>query len=104
MTSAHGTIWKQESVLHTRQQQTPCTDRNFRDFSSANASEWLGKTPGRYRTQEPDKEAIRRQIDSGAADSVLGDREAAVGTYREIVIFDADQVYPEYRGRWAGIG
>ena len=51
-----------------------------------------------------DKEAIRRQIDSGAADSVLGDREAAVGTYREIVIFDADQVYPEYRGRWAGIG
>ena len=27
---------------------------------------------------------------------VLGDREAVVNTYRETVVFRADQVYPEY--------
>jgi len=29
-------------------------------------------------------------------DSTLGDREAAVGTYREFIVTSKDQVYPEY--------
>jgi hypothetical protein len=33
---------------------------------------------------------------TGAFDSVLGDREAEVGTYREFVVFDQAQIYPEY--------
>merc|ERR1712039_733 len=35
-------------------------------------------------------------LKAGMFDTVLGDREAAVGTYREFVVFDAAQVYPEY--------
>ncbi|CAE7370141.1 Tnks [Symbiodinium natans] len=33
---------------------------------------------------------------SGATDSTIGDRAKAVNTYREVVIYDADQIYPEY--------
>jgi hypothetical protein len=32
----------------------------------------------------------------GDTDSTIGDRAASVNTYREIVIYDSDQVYPEY--------
>ena len=32
----------------------------------------------------------------GPYDSVLGDREKCRGTYKEFVIYDADQVYPAY--------
>lgn len=32
----------------------------------------------------------------GETDSTIGDRAASVHTYREVVIYDADQVYPEY--------
>ena len=28
--------------------------------------------------------------------SLLGDREAAVGTYREFIVYDGAQVYPEF--------
>lgn len=35
-------------------------------------------------------------IESGQYDSVLGDREAARGTYREFVLFDKDLIYPEF--------
>lgn len=33
---------------------------------------------------------------TGSYDSVLGDRERCVGTYREFVTFDADAIYPAY--------
>lgn len=33
---------------------------------------------------------------SGQFDSVLGDREKAVGTFREFILFDAASIYPEY--------
>jgi hypothetical protein len=36
-------------------------------------------------------------IEQGAIDGVLGDREASVGTYREFVVFNEAQIYPEYR-------
>jgi len=39
---------------------------------------------------------IKSAVESAAYDSVLGDREASVGTYREFVVFQEDQVYPEY--------
>eukprot|EP00928_Gymnodinium_smaydae_P003416 TRINITY_DN11228_c0_g1_i1.p1 TRINITY_DN11228_c0_g1~~TRINITY_DN11228_c0_g1_i1.p1 ORF type:complete len:860 (-),score=80.19 TRINITY_DN11228_c0_g1_i1:209-2788(-) len=39
---------------------------------------------------------LDRHLDRSRYDSVLGDREAIVGTYREFVIYDGDQSYPEY--------
>jgi hypothetical protein len=39
---------------------------------------------------------IEKALATGAFDSVLGDREAEVGTYREFVVFDQAQIYPEY--------
>jgi len=39
---------------------------------------------------------IRAAMDSGLYDSVLGDRKASVGTYREFVAYNKMQVYPEY--------
>lgn len=41
-------------------------------------------------------ETISAAINSGCYDSVLGDREASRGTYREFVVYDDSQVYPEY--------
>ena len=35
-------------------------------------------------------------VQSGGFHSVLGDREKARGTYREFVVYDQDQAYPEY--------
>jgi hypothetical protein len=40
--------------------------------------------------------AIDEALSSGEYDSVLGDREAPVGTYREFVAFDEAQIYPEF--------
>jgi hypothetical protein len=41
-------------------------------------------------------ETIEVAMNSGAWNSVLGDRQAAVGTYREFVVYAEDQVYPEF--------
>jgi len=39
---------------------------------------------------------IEDALTSGTHDSVLGDREASVGTYREFVVYREKQIYPEY--------
>ncbi|CAE8642915.1 unnamed protein product [Polarella glacialis] len=39
---------------------------------------------------------VKASMDGGAYDSVLGDREASVGTYREFVVYREEQVYPEF--------
>lgn len=39
---------------------------------------------------------IEEFVSSGIYDSVLGDREAIVGTYRVFIVYREDQVYPEY--------
>jgi len=39
---------------------------------------------------------IREALRSDKYDSVLGDRQASVGTYREFVVYDESKVYPEY--------
>jgi len=44
----------------------------------------------------PDAEKLQQQCISGEFHSILGDREKCRGTFKEIVIFDADQVYVEY--------
>lgn len=53
-----------------------------------------------YNDQEkPDAELLERKCavaGSGEFDSVLGDREACRGTYREYVVYQASQAYPEY--------
>jgi hypothetical protein len=49
-----------------------------------------------FRTTVPDHTTIDTALASGDYDSVLGDREASVGTYREFVVYDEDLVYPEY--------
>ena len=45
---------------------------------------------------KPDVEALLQSIQNGQHHSILGDREKARGTYREFVVFNNDQVYPEY--------
>jgi len=49
-----------------------------------------------YYATEPRASAVQSAMASGLYDSVLGDREAAKGTYREFVVFDPAQIYPEY--------
>jgi len=45
----------------------------------------------------PDTESLLKKVaPRGPYHSVLGDREKARGTYREFVVYDKDQVYPEY--------
>ncbi|CAK0796122.1 unnamed protein product [Prorocentrum cordatum] len=51
---------------------------------------------GKFRyTTERDKLA-EYLFHAGEFDSTFGDREASVGTFRELVVYDTDQVYPEY--------
>jgi len=49
-----------------------------------------------YRVTAPDKTTTEEAVRSGRFDSVLGDREASAGTYREFVIYKQRQIYPEY--------
>jgi len=49
-----------------------------------------------YYTTQPDQTAIADALLSGDYDAVLGDREAAVGTYREFVVRRQEVLYPEY--------
>ncbi|CAE7372799.1 unnamed protein product [Symbiodinium natans] len=42
------------------------------------------------------KEQLEEKCRSGDYHCVLGDREKVRGTYREFIVFDNDQVYPEY--------
>jgi len=44
----------------------------------------------------PDADALTKTVQAGEFHSVLGDREKVRGTFREFVVFDADQVYPEF--------
>lgn len=48
-----------------------------------------------FITEDRDPEARQLTL-AGVSDSTLGDRESAANTYREFVIYDIDQVYPEY--------
>jgi len=45
---------------------------------------------------QPDAELLQSRVLSGECHSILGDREKCRGTFKEYVIFDADQVYVEY--------
>lgn len=47
------------------------------------------------RVQSPDRD-LHKKLNRKKYDSILGDREAAVGTYREYVVYDEAQAYPEY--------
>lgn len=49
-------------------------------------SSFVTEKPGNYADQ----------VTSGNFDSVLGDREKAVGTYREFIFFNEASIYPEY--------
>lgn len=42
------------------------------------------------------KDLVDKIISDKTHDSLLGDREAAVGTYREFIIFNRAQIYPEF--------
>ena len=45
---------------------------------------------------KPDAVLLSQLCGEGAFDSVLGDRMAAVGTYREFISFNEDAAYPGY--------
>ena len=49
-----------------------------------------------YRITDFDRSAERHVLGSSKYDSLLGDREAVRGTYREFIVYDGAQVYPEY--------
>ena len=49
-----------------------------------------------YRITDFDVAAERYVVGSSRYDSLLGDREKAKGTFREFVVYDKDQIYPEY--------
>merc|ERR1712008_280457 len=44
----------------------------------------------------PDAEELVHHCVEGTFDCVLGDREKCKGTFREFVLFDSEDVYPEY--------
>lgn len=44
----------------------------------------------------PDPEQLTKNCTEGDYDCVLGDRKKVAGTYREFIIFDNENVYPEY--------
>jgi len=44
----------------------------------------------------PNVDALVKSCVEGPYHCVLGDREKCRGTYREIMVYDHDQVYPEY--------
>jgi hypothetical protein len=44
----------------------------------------------------PNTEELERKCMNEEFHSVLGDREKARGTYREFIVYDEDQVYPEF--------
>merc|ERR1711881_664917 len=48
-----------------------------------------------YITEDRDTEAAQH-YHAGVSDSTMGDREKSVSTYREFVVYDESQVYPEY--------
>lgn len=47
-------------------------------------------------TQDRDTSVEVELVLKGDADSLLADREAAVGTFKEFIVFDDDQCYPEF--------
>lgn len=49
-----------------------------------------------FRVTKSDIPAISKALGTKKYDSVLGDREAEVKTYREFVVFNEAQIYPEY--------
>jgi len=50
-----------------------------------------------YTAEEYPKTApLVKQCTTGAYHSVLGDREKCRGTFREMIVYDADQAYPEF--------
>mmetsp|Transcript_69399 Transcript_69399/g.137209 ORF Transcript_69399/g.137209 Transcript_69399/m.137209 type:complete len:717 (-) Transcript_69399:122-2272(-) len=48
-----------------------------------------------FYTTERNEDAIK-SYESGEFDSTCGDRAKSVGTFREFVVYDSDQLYPEY--------
>eukprot|EP00928_Gymnodinium_smaydae_P072711 TRINITY_DN56013_c0_g1_i1.p1 TRINITY_DN56013_c0_g1~~TRINITY_DN56013_c0_g1_i1.p1 ORF type:complete len:891 (+),score=144.39 TRINITY_DN56013_c0_g1_i1:82-2754(+) len=53
-------------------------------------------TMGKYYYTEEREESAGDKVLAGDYDSTLGDRLKSVGTFRELVIYDSDQIYPEY--------
>lgn len=47
-------------------------------------------------TEDTDTSTEVEAVMRSRYDSVLANREAAVGTFKEYIVFDDDQCYPEY--------
>eukprot|EP00929_Paragymnodinium_shiwhaense_P075367 TRINITY_DN38528_c0_g1_i1.p1 TRINITY_DN38528_c0_g1~~TRINITY_DN38528_c0_g1_i1.p1 ORF type:complete len:1139 (+),score=306.19 TRINITY_DN38528_c0_g1_i1:82-3498(+) len=48
-----------------------------------------------YFTTQRDEEAGTK-VKTGNYDGTIGDRSKSAGTFRELVVYDSDQIYPEY--------
>mmetsp|Transcript_37556 Transcript_37556/g.86740 ORF Transcript_37556/g.86740 Transcript_37556/m.86740 type:complete len:643 (+) Transcript_37556:73-2001(+) len=53
---------------------------------------------------DPNAEELCRLCSAGEYDCVLGDRETSRNTYREFVVFDTEDVYPEYIVHYRRVG
>merc|ERR1719272_127417 len=49
-----------------------------------------------YYTEQKGDTAGEDKVKAGECDSVVGDRAKAANTFRELVVFNKDQIYPEY--------
>lgn len=47
-------------------------------------------------TRTPDADELTKSCTEGDYDCIIGDRKKVSGTYREFIIFDTENVYPEY--------
>lgn len=59
---------------------------------------------GRFYYTTVRNEKAHEQVAAGGFDSTCGDRLKSAGTFREFVIYDADQLYPEYVVLYSRIG
>merc|ERR1712183_743233 len=46
--------------------------------------------------RDPNPDKLTEECIEGPFDCVLGDRKKTSGTYREFIVFDTENVYPEY--------
>ena len=53
--------------------------------------------------KRPDGDALAASCQGGGFHAILGDREKIRGTYREIIVFDENLVYPGYICRYTRV-
>jgi len=86
-------IYLAENATKSDEYASADPDTNLRTLLVCRTT--LGRV--RYNNEkDPDPRACENDCHSGLYHSILGDRRDCRGTFREFVIFDEDQVYPNF--------